>query len=292
VLALILVAGRAGAELAEFRLSGRVENVSANGDPAVLDALADLGAKAGGPFEALLVYDTDTPASGGDPVGASYDCAVRFFRIRMDGYEMRGPKVLDARCPQGSFGNATVRVDTESRFGSLIFSVSGAAAEDAPDVLFEDMTFEFFISGEPFFESVELSGDLPDPADGQHTASGRIFGGDPVAGRFTIQFDLDSIQRVSAEGPPMSGGEPLLGLNLRRRAVEFTVVSTGCTRKRDFVVDSAGGDVLRLRLRRLAPDPCDAAPAPWRLFFHHRELGIEPGDRFQVVNPAAIVEVR
>jgi hypothetical protein len=284
-LGLVLSAPAVRAELAEFELSGVVSTVGSNGDPSFLERLAELGVVPGAPLEATLVYDTETPPTASP---GSYDRAVRFARVRIEDYELRGPLFV------GPFANARVTIAMN---GGLIFRVSSTQMEDAPDVLMPEadngsQIFEFAISGEPFFESLDLPSELPDLSAGAHTSLGRFFGFDPLAHRFGIGFEIHSIRRVSADGPPLSGGEPLLGLELGRRSIRFWVTSTGCTRRSDFAVDVADGEVLLLRLRRLEPDSCNRMqPRRKSIVFAHRALGILPGDHFQVVNPLAVVEV-
>ncbi len=284
-LGLVLSAPAVRAELAEFELSGTVSTVGSNGDPSFLERLAELGVVPGASLEATLVYDTETPPTA---TPGSYDRAVRFARVRIEDYELRGPLFV------GPFANARVTIAMN---GGPIFRVSSTQMEDAPDVLMPEVDngsqiFEFSISGEPFFESLDLPSELPDPSAGAHTSLGRFFGFDPLAHRFGIGFEIHSIRRVGADGPPLRGGEPLLGLELRRRSIRFWVSSTGCTRRSDFSVDVVDGEVMLLRLRRLEPDSCDRMEARRKsIVFTHRELGILPGDHFRVVNPLAVADV-
>ena len=112
-------------------------------------------------------------------------------------------------------------------------------------------------------------------------------------GRVGLGFRILSIRRLGADGPPLRGGEPLLGFRLRSRGVSFVVRSSGCTEKADFVVDvEESGGVHELRLRRIVPDPCQAVvPSGMRIRYSYRELELRPGDEVRVVNPSASIEV-
>ena len=277
----LLVGGTsARAELAEFEILGTVESVFSNGDPAVPERLAELGVVPGAPLEVLLVYDTETPASSGTGDFRRYEGAVRYVRARIEGYESRGPL-------GPSPSQISLIVD---RNGTSAFFL-GALVEDAPDVLSTDKGFGFELSGDDsLFESLEIPSDLPDPVRAR-IHRGRIAGFDPVARRFVLGFSIDSIRRIGADGAPLRGGEPLLGLRLGPLGIHFDVASSGCTAKRDFVVDVVEGRLIELRLRRLEGDPCRGVlPFGTRIFFSYRELGIPPGRPFHVVNPLAIFE--
>lgn len=91
---------------------------------------------------------------------------------------------------------------------------------------------------------------------------------------------------------PAHNVEPLIGLLIRSEGILFQVASGGCTTKDDFKVEVLESYPLQLRLIRLQEDPCDAyLPLGTRIRFTFRELGINPGDLFRVVNPLGTIRV-
>ena len=91
---------------------------------------------------------------------------------------------------------------------------------------------------------------------------------------------------------PAPNIEPLLGLVIRRSGITFQVPSSGCTEKSDFTVEVLESFPLQLRLIRLEEDPCDAfEPLGTRIRFSYKELGMQRGDKFRVVNPLGTAEV-
>ncbi len=89
-----------------------------------------------------------------------------------------------------------------------------------------------------------------------------------------------------AAAPPGGRLEPLYTYSLTPRAFRFTVTSTGCTRAGDFRLDlRPAGEVCEVRLYRLRPDLCKAAPRPVTL-----QLPWDPAARcgtrpLRVINP-------
>ena len=83
--------------------------------------------------------------------------------------------------------------------------------------------------------------------------------------------------------------EPLLGLIYSGEGLEFQVPSTGCTEKSHFVVQrlSPEGQISsQLLLIRVVPDYCDAyVPFGTRISYSYRELGLEEGEPFTLLNP-------
>ena len=90
--------------------------------------------------------------------------------------------------------------------------------------------------------------------------------------------------------------EPLLGLLYSGEGLEFQVQSTGCTEKSPFVVQrlSPEGQISsQLLLIRVVPDYCDAyVPFGVRISYSYKELGLEEGEPFRLLNSLSNYRVR
>lgn len=109
-----------------------------------------------------------------------------------------------------------------------------------------------------------------------------------------LAFQLHASAQVITD----AGGrfETLLGLRVGQRAVAFDVAGQGegCTRKDHFHVERFGDDPVRLILIRDGNFPGDCRHD--RIFrqgntFTYRELGLQLGDRIEIVNPVEINDI-
>jgi hypothetical protein len=78
-------------------------------------------------------------------------------------------------------------------------------------------------------------------------------------------------------------GEQLLGLQLNAdsQTVVITVMSNGCTTKKDFRFTMENGALLIERTRR---DDCKRMPFATALSFSYAEVGIKQGNAFRIRN--------
>jgi hypothetical protein len=90
--------------------------------------------------------------------------------------------------------------------------------------------------------------------------------------------------------------EDLYGMEYGPEGLSFQVRSTGCTEKEDFRVakfQESEAAVANLLLIRTTPDFCDAyVPFGEWISFDYRELKLEEGQSFTVLNPNATNLVR
>lgn len=115
---------------------------------------------------------------------------------------------------------------------------------------------------------------------------------------FLIAFQAPALGDVVIN----AGGrfENLLGLKIGQRGVAFEVRGQGpeCTEKDHFHVERFGDDLVRLILIRDIPS---AGTIPGicrhnrvfrqRFFFSFHELGLELGDRIEIVNPIQVNDI-
>ena len=109
----------------------------------------------------------------------------------------------------------------------------------------------------------------------------------------TTGLMLDGCQ-LAAAMPPVDGEiamkklETLQNITVGRDGVSITVISTGCTTAKDFVVElHRKADVPELAIYRIRPDFCRRAPMPSTLQLPWQEPDDYPGDKLRIVNPVA-----
>ncbi len=75
----------------------------------------------------------------------------------------------------------------------------------------------------------------------------------------------------------LPGEERLLGADVEPSGITFRVLSSGCTRKASFGVETLSRHPLTLRLVRVTPDDCEASlPKGMKVRFGFAELGVGP----------------
>jgi len=95
-----------------------------------------------------------------------------------------------------------------------------------------------------------------------------------------------------ADEAPAGKVEKILGYQPTGKGIVFQVSSGGCTRRDDFVAKAIRNDVgvVQLQLIRTRPDLCyPFMPMGERLGFTYEQLGINPGERFTILNPNGVV---
>jgi len=86
--------------------------------------------------------------------------------------------------------------------------------------------------------------------------------------------------------------ETLLGVRVGPSGIAFAVVTTGCTDKEDFRVETLGpahlqvpgDDPVRIALIREVFDPCQAIPDRTVIHFSFREIGLAPPTPIVLIN--------
>lgn len=90
--------------------------------------------------------------------------------------------------------------------------------------------------------------------------------------------------------------EHVYGMIYEPEGLTFQVQSTGCTEQEHFRMvryQTSPAAVAELLLIRIIPDFCDACvPFGETIFFSYKELGLELGQTFSVLNPRAVNTVR
>ena len=112
-----------------------------------------------------------------------------------------------------------------------------------------------------------------------------------------ISMAGNSIHHKNGDALEIDGlAEPLLGLTYSEAGLEFQVPSTGCTAKSHFVMQRLSPEsqtTSQLLLIRVVPDFCDAyVPLGVRIFYGYKELGLEEGDPFTILNRLSHYRVR
>lgn len=80
--------------------------------------------------------------------------------------------------------------------------------------------------------------------------------------------------------------EPLFHHEIRADKLVLSVLSTGCTRAEDFVVDVQTVDeVCQLAVYRVKPDRCRKAPEPKQVLLDFDVKAACASKRIEVVNP-------
>ncbi len=98
-----------------------------------------------------------------------------------------------------------------------------------------------------------------------------------------------SILLMTVNASATSYLEPLLGLLRDAHGVTFQVFSGGCTHKEDFAVrhGTSNGETT-VGLYRINPDHCLAYYSYGiQLQYSYEELGVDPSQRFNIVNPVS-----
>jgi hypothetical protein len=262
-----VLAYTASAEPVTFAYIGRVTLVS--GAPSVVDAFLELGVVADAPVHGEYSFESTTPSSPDSP--GRYKGAILQSRLRIGGWSVQGPT---------NAGIANSIGVTRTSYGIAV------AVGDEPDVIPSErstttLSMTFFGAAPPAFENTELPVEPPDLSLFEFE-SARVLGGGGAAGRVQVAFDVETLIRVPDRL------EEILGVQIRRRSVVFQVTSSGCTRAADFEVEVFEAPVLLVALIRTRPDLCRVfEPLGKRVRFSYRELGLEPGDEFVVINPRA-----
>lgn len=84
--------------------------------------------------------------------------------------------------------------------------------------------------------------------------------------------------------------EPLLGLQVERDGIEFTVFSGGCTSKEDFLIYTMESNPIQLELVRNHHDFCEAfIPGGHKIKFSWSELGLINESTFTIRNPIGLL---
>ena len=87
--------------------------------------------------------------------------------------------------------------------------------------------------------------------------------------------------------------EALQDIAVEHDGVRVTVISTGCTTARDFLIELRDrADVTELAVYRIRPDLCRRAPMPVTLLLPWREPGDHPAGKLRIINPVASGESR
>ncbi|MGK7903806.1 MAG: hypothetical protein AB4352_20860 [Hormoscilla sp.] len=97
----------------------------------------------------------------------------------------------------------------------------------------------------------------------------------------TLLFAAAAVLGVTAPTALAAEIETLHGLYVSESTVTIIVTSTGCTKKEDFIVVSDKSQPTTATFIRLVPDPCKAAPRPYRIQFSFEEVGAKD---FKVAN--------
>lgn len=86
--------------------------------------------------------------------------------------------------------------------------------------------------------------------------------------------------------------EKILGYQPSKHGITFQVQSGGCTTKESFIVDvqRATDGIAQVTLLRTRPDTCHPfLPMGVRFRMTYEELGLNPGERYRIVNLNGVV---
>ena len=111
-----------------------------------------------------------------------------------------------------------------------------------------------------------------------------------------VLLSIATIGSVGAAGLEPKAGEGqvehIWGVQITPKGLVFQVFSGGCTKKKDFKVEIMESYPVQILLVRVKPDPCDAfVPMGKKIRFKWRQLGLQAGNEFSVVNPRAVLSV-